>query len=108
MKLIQIKLRKKACISLDLFGGIGTFQWVTANPNKKFFSCHVVSQMPQKPKARAGREFPSATTTFRRSMSILVHLEALAPATFKQAQHIQEDQRRQDNVLSFGISAKSV
>jgi hypothetical protein len=30
--------RKKACISLDSFGRIGTFQWVTANPNKKIFS----------------------------------------------------------------------
>jgi hypothetical protein len=29
---------KKACISLDSFGGIVTFQWVTANPNKKICS----------------------------------------------------------------------
>jgi hypothetical protein len=29
--------RKKACISLDSFGRIVTFQWVTANPNKKSF-----------------------------------------------------------------------
>src|SRR5580700_5331195 len=34
-KLIQINPRKIAWISLDLFGGIGAFQWVTANPNKK-------------------------------------------------------------------------
>jgi hypothetical protein len=27
--------RKKACISLFSLGRIGTFQWVTANPNKK-------------------------------------------------------------------------
>jgi hypothetical protein len=27
---------KIACISLDSFGRFGTFQWVTANPNKKF------------------------------------------------------------------------
>src|ERR1700722_1706219 len=26
---------KKACIPLDSFGRFGTFQWVTANPNKK-------------------------------------------------------------------------
>jgi hypothetical protein len=32
---MQIKPRKKAWISLDSFGGIWTFQWVTANPNKK-------------------------------------------------------------------------
>jgi hypothetical protein len=36
-KQIQIKPRKKAWISLDSFGRIGTFQWVTANPNKKIF-----------------------------------------------------------------------
>ena len=84
-KLIQINPRKIAWVSSDFFGGSGAFQWVTANPNKKFFSCHTVSQMSQKPKARAGREFPLATTTFRRSMSILVHLEAMAPATFEQA-----------------------
>jgi hypothetical protein len=29
---------KKAWISLDSFGRIGPFQWVTANPNKKIFS----------------------------------------------------------------------
>jgi hypothetical protein len=34
-KLIQINPRKIAWISLDFFGGIGAFQWVTANPNKK-------------------------------------------------------------------------
>src|SRR5271168_3361494 len=34
----QIKPSKKAWISLDSFGRIGTFQWVTANPNKKIFS----------------------------------------------------------------------
>src|SRR5580704_2338162 len=34
-KLIQINPRKIAWISLDFFGGIGPFQWVTANPNKK-------------------------------------------------------------------------
>jgi hypothetical protein len=27
--------RKKACFSLDSFGGFGALQWVTANPNKK-------------------------------------------------------------------------
>jgi hypothetical protein len=37
-KEIQGNPSKKACISLDSFGGIGTFQWVTANPNKKIFS----------------------------------------------------------------------
>jgi hypothetical protein len=36
-KQIQIKPRKKAWISLDSFGRIGPFQWVTANPNKKIF-----------------------------------------------------------------------
>ncbi len=36
-KLIQGNPRKKAWISLDSFGRIGTFQWVTANPNKKTF-----------------------------------------------------------------------
>jgi hypothetical protein len=35
-KQIQIKPRKKAWISLDSFGGIWTFQRVTANPNKNF------------------------------------------------------------------------
>ena len=30
--------RKKAWISLDSFGQIGPFQWVTANPRKKFLS----------------------------------------------------------------------
>jgi hypothetical protein len=34
-KQIQINPRKIAWISLDFFGGIGAFQWVTANPNKK-------------------------------------------------------------------------
>jgi hypothetical protein len=34
-KQMQIKPRKKAWISLDSFGRIGTFQWVTTNPNKK-------------------------------------------------------------------------
>jgi hypothetical protein len=34
----QIKPSKKAWISLDSFGRIGTYQWVTANPNKKIFS----------------------------------------------------------------------
>ena len=34
-KEIQGNPSKKACISLDSFGGIRTFQWVTANPNKK-------------------------------------------------------------------------
>jgi hypothetical protein len=32
---IQGKPRKKAWISLESLGRIGTFQWVTANPNKK-------------------------------------------------------------------------
>jgi hypothetical protein len=32
------KPRKKAWISLDSFGRIRPFQWVTANPNKKIFS----------------------------------------------------------------------
>jgi hypothetical protein len=36
-KEIQGNPSKKACISLDSFGGIETFQWVTANPNKKIF-----------------------------------------------------------------------
>src|SRR4029077_18302335 len=34
----QINPSKKAWISLDSFGRIGTFQWVTTNPNKKIFS----------------------------------------------------------------------
>src|ERR1700733_6633437 len=36
-KQMQIKPRKKPWISLDSFGRIGTFQWVTTNPNKKIF-----------------------------------------------------------------------
>jgi hypothetical protein len=32
---MQINPRKKAWISLDSFGRIGSFQWVTANPDKK-------------------------------------------------------------------------
>jgi hypothetical protein len=32
----QIKPNKKAWISLFFLGRIGTFQWVTANPSKKF------------------------------------------------------------------------
>jgi hypothetical protein len=40
-KLFQGKPRKKTWISLDSFGRIGTYQWVTANPNEKnLFSCH--------------------------------------------------------------------
>ena len=45
-KQIQAKPRKKAWISLDSFGRIRTFQWVTTNPNKKSFpvilclNCH--------------------------------------------------------------------
>jgi hypothetical protein len=31
-------LAPKAWISLDSFGRIGAFQWVTANPNKNFLS----------------------------------------------------------------------
>jgi hypothetical protein len=39
----QTNPNKKACISLDSFGRIGAFQWVTANPNKKFlFLGHLV------------------------------------------------------------------
>jgi hypothetical protein len=38
-KEIQGNPSKKACISLDFFGGIGTFQWVTTNPNKKKSPC---------------------------------------------------------------------
>jgi hypothetical protein len=34
-KQIQVKTRKSPCISLDSFGGIVTFQWVTAEKNKK-------------------------------------------------------------------------
>jgi hypothetical protein len=37
-KEIQRNPRKKAWISLDSFGRIGTYQGVTANPNKKIFS----------------------------------------------------------------------
>jgi hypothetical protein len=66
-------------VESGLFNGLRRIQI------KKFFSCHTVSQMSQKPEARVGREFPLATTTFRRSMSILVPLEALASATFEQA-----------------------
>src|SRR6202453_2866902 len=32
----QENARKTTCISLHSLGRIGTFQWVTANPNKKF------------------------------------------------------------------------
>jgi hypothetical protein len=39
LKKIQGKPRKKACISLFSLGRIGTFQWVTANPNKKIWPC---------------------------------------------------------------------
>jgi hypothetical protein len=42
-KQIQIKERKKAWISLDSFGRIGPFQWVTANPNKKIFPARFFS-----------------------------------------------------------------
>jgi hypothetical protein len=35
-KLIQIKPREKAFISFHFLCRIGAFQWVTANPNKKF------------------------------------------------------------------------
>jgi hypothetical protein len=39
---------RKACISLDYFCRIGAFQWVTANPNKKFlFLGHPVGGHPQ-------------------------------------------------------------
>jgi hypothetical protein len=34
-----IKKRKSPWISLDSFGGIGIFQRVTANPNKKIQTC---------------------------------------------------------------------
>jgi hypothetical protein len=34
---VQVNPRKNAWISLDSFGRIGTFQGVTANPNKKIF-----------------------------------------------------------------------
>jgi hypothetical protein len=34
----KLKQAKKLAFSLDSFGGIGTFQWVTPNPNKKFLS----------------------------------------------------------------------
>jgi hypothetical protein len=34
-KQMQVKPRKKAWISLFFLGGIGTFQWVTAEKNKK-------------------------------------------------------------------------
>jgi hypothetical protein len=37
-KQIQINPRKKACISLNSFGPIEAFQWVTANPNEKILS----------------------------------------------------------------------
>jgi hypothetical protein len=44
----QGKPNKKAWISLDSFGRIGTFQWVTANPNKKtLFPYHTVPKMSQ-------------------------------------------------------------
>jgi hypothetical protein len=36
-KQIQIKPRKKAWISLDSFGRIGAFQWVTGEKNRKKF-----------------------------------------------------------------------
>jgi hypothetical protein len=41
------KPRKFAYISLDSFGRIGTFQWVTANLNKKTFPALCSLEMPQ-------------------------------------------------------------
>jgi hypothetical protein len=44
----QIKPSKSAWISLVLFGRIRTFQWVTANPNKKnLFPSHTLAQISQ-------------------------------------------------------------
>jgi hypothetical protein len=44
----QANPNKKAWISLDSFGRIGTFQWVTANPNKKkLFPYHTVAKISQ-------------------------------------------------------------
>jgi hypothetical protein len=50
-KQIQIKPRKKAWISLDSFGRIGTFQWVTVNPNKKILPA---DSLPEESRAGAG------------------------------------------------------
>jgi hypothetical protein len=49
---IQGKPRKKAWISLDSFGRIGTFQRVTANPNKKIL-CRTSSLFPGEPPSDA-------------------------------------------------------
>jgi hypothetical protein len=58
-KEIQRNPRKKAWISLDSFGRIGPYQWVTTNPNKKIFSpvtlclkCHkpMVAPAPSAPR----------------------------------------------------------
>jgi hypothetical protein len=43
---IQGKPRKKAWISLESFGRIGTFQRVTANPNKKNSLPDILSSFP--------------------------------------------------------------
>ena len=53
-KEIQGKPRKKAWISLESLGRIGTFQWVTANPNKKFSSGNPSSSPGEPPKRREG------------------------------------------------------
>ena len=64
-KQIQINPRKIAWISLRIsLVESGLFNGLRRIQIKKLFSCHTVSQMPQKPKARMGREFPLATTAF--------------------------------------------
>jgi hypothetical protein len=42
---MQVKTSKKAWISLFFFGGIWTFQWVTAEKNKKLPPPNLASQV---------------------------------------------------------------
>jgi hypothetical protein len=51
---------KKAWISLDSFGRIGAFQWVTANPNKKIFPSFSPGAECLKPSSGQARAFLSA------------------------------------------------
>jgi hypothetical protein len=44
-KEMQVKPRKKACISLLFLGGIGRFQWVTGEKIKKFSLSMLASQV---------------------------------------------------------------
>jgi hypothetical protein len=42
---MQVKTSKKACISLHFLGGIGPFQWVTAEKIKKSLSIQLAPQV---------------------------------------------------------------